>query len=262
LDKRQQIEALAQSDEDKILLARVYDRILGAEQKNIPAATCFLTEREQVLAERLLRGTEPRFFGGREGAERAVCCYIPDYLDADEWLHGDDGPVCALRAEFSERESLTHRDFLGSLMGSGIKRETVGDILVGEGSCDLLVTREISPYVLDNLISAGRVKLSVREIALDELAAPEEKFRELRDTVATTRLDSIVSSGFGLARAKAAALVESGKVSVNALPCVKPDRLLTEGDRVTARGLGRLELAAVGGTTKKGRTGVVIRRFA
>ena len=261
MDRRQRIDRLAQTEEDKILLARAYDRIAGAEQKNIPAATCFLTERERALVSELLDGTPLRFFGGREGAERAVCCYVPDYLDADEWLFGEDGPIRALRAEYFAPDAPTHRDFLGSLMGSGIKRETVGDILVGEGRCDLLVTREIAPYVLDNLLSAGRTKLRLTEIPLSDLEAPEQKYRELRDTVASLRLDSVAAAGFGLARGKAAELVESGRVSVNALPCEKPDRLLAEGDRVAARGLGKLELTAVGGTTKKGRTGVVIRRY-
>ena len=261
MEKRQAIERLAESDADRILLARIYDRIQGAVRRNIPAATCFLTQREQALARQLLPDVELVFFGGRREAERAVCCSLPDYLEPDVWLFGDDGPICAVRAEFYAADALTHRDFLGALMGCGIKRETVGDLYVQAGRCDFLVTREILPYVLQNLDAAGRTKLRLSPLAPEEISAPPPQVRLIRDTVAALRLDSILAAGFGLSRARAAQYVESGRTAVNALTCLKPDRLLRQGDTVSVRGLGKIELAEAGGTTKKGRTGVQIRRF-
>ncbi len=171
MDKQKQIAYVAENDEDRILFARIYDRLTGAEQKNIPACTCFLSPREQVLTKRLLPHLELHFFGGHADAERAVCCWLPDYLD-ETWLTDADSPIAALRAAYFEKDVLTHRDFLGSLMGSGIKRETVGDIYVGTGTCDFLVTREILPYVLDNLLSAGRTRLHLEQIPLEALAVP------------------------------------------------------------------------------------------
>ena len=261
MDKQTAIAKLAESDEDKILLARVYDRMTTAEQRCIPAASCFLTAREQVLVQRLLPHLPLRFFGGCDGAERAVCCYVPEYLEPADWFHSDDGPICAIRATFYEKDEVTHRDVLGALMGSGIKREAVGDLYVQPGRCDFLVTREILPYVMQNLTSAGRTKLHLTELALDALEPPVQAVREIRDTVSTLRLDAVVSSGFGLSRGKASACIESGKASLNALPCTKPDRTVSEGDVISVRGLGKLELAQVLGTTKKGRTGILIRRY-
>lgn len=261
MDKRQAIVRIAENEEEKILFARIYERILGAEQKNIPAATCFLSKREQLLAERLLKGTAIHFFGGYPEAERAVCCYIPDYYEPENWLTGEDAPICALRASFYEGDTLSHRDFLGALMGSGIKRETVGDILVREGACDFLVTREICPYVRENLLSAGRTKLHISDISLTELRAVESEMKEIRDTLATLRLDSVVASGFGLSRSKAAAYIEGGKTTLNHLPCEKPDKQIAQDDQISVRGLGKIVLSSVGGISKKGRIGVVIRRF-
>lgn len=261
MEKRQRIERLAETEEDRILLARVYDRMTAAEQRNVPGYTCFLSQREQALARRLLPELELRFFGGYDGAERAVCCYVPDYLTPEDCLLGEDGPVCAVRAAFYEGDRLTHRDFLGALMGSGVKREAVGDILVQTGRCDLLVSREIAPYLLSSFESAGRTRLHLTALPLGQLEPPEVRTRTIRDTVAALRLDSVVSAGFGLSRGKAAAYVTGGRAAVNHLPCEKPDRLLAEGDQITVRGLGRLELAEVGGTTKKGRTGIVMRRY-
>lgn len=260
MDKRKQIEKVAENEDDRVLFARVYDRLTGAEQKNIPGCTCFLAPREQVLTKRLLPHMELHFFGGSPEAERAVCCWLPDYLDSD-WLTGEDGPIAAVRATFFEKDKLTHRDFLGSLMGCGIKRETVGDIYVGEGTCDFLVTREILPYVLDNLLFAGRTKLHLEQIPLESLAGPQVTLKEIRDTVSSLRLDSIVGSGFNMARGKASALIETGKVSLNDLPCVKPDKLLSEGDKISARGFGKLLLAQVGGKTKKDRISILIEKY-
>ena len=146
-------------------------------------------------------------------------------------------------------------------MGCGIKRETVGDICPGAGSCDFFVTREILPYVLQNLESAGRTRLTLRQIALAEAQRPAQQVKTVRDTVSSLRLDGVVSSGFGLSRGKAAAAVESGKLELNYLPCVKPDKPVAEGDVISIRGLGKIRLESVAGTTKKGRISIVISRF-
>ena len=170
MEIREQIAHLAATREEEVLLVRVCERIRTAAQREVPAATCFLSRREQMLVSELLRGETFRFIGGLASAEREVCCYLPDYLDED-WLTGGDGPIAAVRAAFHARDTLTHRDFLGALMGCGIKRETVGDIYVAEGRCDFLVTRDILPYVLQNLTDAGRTRLHLEELPLSALEA-------------------------------------------------------------------------------------------
>ena len=260
MDKREQIARMAQTKEDEILLARVYERITSAAARNIPAATAFLSKREQMLAAELLRGQDFAFFGGPAMAEREVCCYVPEYLD-ESWLTGDEGPIAAVRAVYFAGDTLTHRDFLGALMGCGVKRETIGDIYVTEGRCDFLVTREVLPYLLQNFLSAGRTKLHVERIVVPDVSVPEQKVRQIRDTVPSLRLDGIVSSGFSISRGKAAEYISAGKCELNYAPCVKGDKQTAEGDVITVRGLGKIRLDAVGGNTKKGRICVEITRF-
>ena len=84
---------------------------------------------------------------------------------------------------------------------------------------------------------------------------------EVRDTVSSLRLDAVVSTALRMSRGRAAELVERGVVQVNWRPCAKPDRLLSEGDTVSARGFGKFQLAQVGGLTKKGRTAIVVQRY-
>ena len=260
MERREKIARLSQSKEDEVLLARVYERITLAAQKNIPASSCFLSKREQMLVQELLRGEDFQFYGGADTAEREVCCYVPDYLD-DSWLSSGDGPIAAVRASFFEEDKLTHRDFLGSLMGSGIKRETVGDIYVSAGSCDFLVLREILPYVLQNLTSAGRTKLHVAEIPISALQVPQQAVKTVRDTVPSLRLDGVVSSGFSISRGKAADYIAAGKAELNYLPCLKGDKQVSEGDLISIRGLGKLRLEHIGGNTRKGRNSIEISRF-
>ena len=260
MEKQKRIAKVAQTPEDHMLFARIYDRLSMAKQKNIPAVTQFLSPREQVLTRQMMAPEELIFFGGVEGAERAVCCSLPEYIP-QQWLSGSDSPVAAVRATYFEKDELTHRDILGGLMGIGIKRETVGDIYVFVGQCDFFVTREILPYVLDNFLSAGRTKLHLEEIALDLVQLPQVQVRQIKDTVSSLRLDSILGSGFGLARGKAADVIAAGKVSVNDLPCMKGDKLLNPGDKISARGFGKLVLAQVGGRTKKDRISIVIERY-
>ena len=146
-------------------------------------------------------------------------------------------------------------------MGAGIKRETVGDIYVSAGQCDILVTRQILPYLLEQWDSAGRTKLHLSVIPLAEVQRPAVEKREIRDTVPSLRLDCLVGAAFSLARGPAGQLIAAGRVAVNDLVCLKGDRQLQQGDRIAVRGLGKAALAQVGGTTRKGRLSVTLERW-
>ena len=258
---RNNIEKIAQSQEDRLLLAKLWDKINAGMRKNIPANTCFLSPRELEMA-RFLFGDVPGLyaFGGWEEAERKMLVYLPDYLEEDA-LYGEDSPLVCLRATFYQGDSPSHRDFLGALMGAGIGRETLGDICVGKGSCDFFVTAEIAPHILRDFISAGRTKLRLEAIALEDASIPEPEVKEIKDTLASLRLDSVISSGFRIGRSLAAQYVTQGKAAIDGLPCEKPDKAVAEGAKVSVRGLGKIKLAAVNGRTKKDRISVVIHRY-
>lgn len=259
--ERGNIDKIAQSPEDRLLLAKLWDKIHAGIVRNIPANTPFLSPREQVLAQYLFGDSPELFwFGGYESAERKMLVYLPEYL-SEEYLYDDQTPLCCLRASFYENIELTHRDFLGALMGAGIARETVGDICVDKGGCDFLVTAEIAPYILQNLDQAGRAKLQIRQIPLSQMQIPEASFQVLKDTVASVRLDAVIATGFRMGRTQAAQAISAGKVSIDGLICEKPDKIIPEGAKISLRGLGKIQLAQIGKQTKKGRISVVIHRY-
>lgn len=258
---RSNIDKIAQNSEDKRLLAKLWDKIQPGIRKDIPVNTGFLSPREQEMA-RLLFGNAPGLmtFGGYEDAERKMLVYLPEYLTEDTLME-ESSPVACLRASFYHTESPTHRDFLGALMGCGIRRECIGDICVGETSCDFFVTAEIAPYLLEQFDSAGRVKLKLSPIPLAQANIPLPEFSELRDTVASLRLDSVIASGFRIGRNLASEAILAGKAAVDGLPCEKPDRQVSQGMKISLRGYGKIKLESVGGQTKKGRISVVIHRY-
>lgn len=242
-----------------MLLAKLWDKIGGGMRRNIPSNTGFLAPRELEMA-RYLFGEQPGLvaYGGYEGAQRQMLCYFPDYLEPD---FSEDAPMVCLRADFYEKETLSHRDFLGALMGFGITRESVGDICVGNGSCDFFVTDEIAPSLLQSFCEVGRVKIRLSQIPLAEVNIPEPDVRELRDTLASLRLDSVISSGFRIGRSLACSYISSGKAAINGLPCEKADKQVSEGAEISVRGLSKIKLYSVNGQTKKGRISVVIHRY-
>ncbi len=244
-----------------MLLAKLWDKISTGMQRNIPANTGFLSPREQEMARYLFGEPEGlHSFGGYGDAERKILAYLPDYLD-EGYLIEEDSPIACLRATFFEGDTPNHRDFLGALMGCGISRESIGDICVGKGSCDFFATAEIAPYLLQNFTSAGRTKLRLTAVSLGDAAIPEPEIKEIRDTLASMRLDSVISSGFRIGRSLAAQYITAGKASIDGLPCEKPDKLVDQGAKISLRGMGKIKLDTVGGQTKKGRISVVIHKY-
>lgn len=258
---RNHIDKIAQTPEDRLLLAKLWDKLQSGMRKNVPAHSGFLSPRELLLAQYLFRDAEGLYrFGGYPDSERKMLIYLPEYLESD-YLTSEDSPVVCLRAAFYREESPNHRDFLGALMGCGITRECVGDILVADHSCDFLVTAEIAPFILQNFESAGRVSLQLSQIPLAEITCPEQGFTEITDTVASVRLDSIIAAGFRISRAKACEYIAAERAALDGLISEKPDRVPAEGCKISVRGLGKIKLSSIGHTTKKGRISVVIHRY-
>lgn len=260
MNRTELLNKVSQTPEERQLLARVCDQMDHAG-RGVPACTPFLSTAQQEAAGRLIAAAgSPRHLwaGGFPDAERKVCAFLPDWQEEDDW----EPPFTALRCRWQWSDiQLTHRDFLGSILGQGLDREKVGDILVGQGVCDLLVFRELCPYLLQNLTGAGRAKLRVEEIPLGEVAPPEKQVKTVRDTVSSLRLDAVLSTGFSIARGKAAGLISAGRVELNHRPCVKADRTVGEGDVMTCRGLGKCVLTEISGLSKKGRTMIVMERY-
>lgn len=264
MNKTELLNRCAGGDEEtRLILARALDKLETAERRGVPAHTPFLSPAQRAAVEGLINASgHPRhlFAGGYEGAERTICVFLPDWLEEEDWPAGEH-PLAALQLTAPAGAKLTHRDWLGSILGLGLTREKLGDLLVSENQCQAIVLSETAEIVRSQLDKVGRYPVKAAPLALEELTVPERTVKLIRDTFATLRLDAVAASAFSLPRSKAAALITSGRVSLNHVECTKPDRLVNEGDIITCRGSGKCVVKCINGQSKKGRIMAELERY-
>lgn len=259
MSKTQLLNHYAKDAEQRTFFASALDKLAQAEQRHSLLATGFFTPEEQVDFTSLLEqygGGVWQVFGGFPTAERSVFLFPPSWM---EEIPPEDIPLTVIRGKI--KGEVGHRDVLGSLMGLGITRRKIGDILIEGQECQVIVLAEVAPILLSQWSSIGRYGVSLSECALSELSVPEQKKKEITSTVASLRLDSMVATGFSLARSKAVTQISGGRVTVNHRECQKPDKLVAEGDLLTCRGLGKCQVTEVKGQSKKGRWIVTLERY-
>jgi len=187
------------------------------------------------------------FDGGYEGAERVRAVFLnPDWGEYER-----KALFCVMQIHAAPQDSVGHRDILGAVMSLGVERAAIGDII--ETPAALICLPELGVYIAENLTKAGNASISLTEME-SELSAKAESYSTKTDTVASPRLDTIVSTAFGMSRGKAAEIIAAGRVNLNFEPCTKPSKEVGEGAVLSVRGLGRARLLEIGGMSKKGRT--------
>ena len=228
----------------------LYDR---AETRGYAVYSDFLTLAEQDVLLSSVPNAE--LIGGYIAAERKIACFGEAY--------GTEPPCVWIKIAPRQQKfanKLTHRDFLGSLLGLGIKRELLGDIIIYENEGYLYCLESISGFITDSLTQVKRT--SVECNAVD---APPETSTSLPDesvmTVASARLDALVSEVFNLSRSQSSELFAAELVFVNARVAKKPAAEPNEGDIISVRGKGRFIYTGAMGETKKGRLRIGVRIY-
>jgi len=243
------------------IFARLDDIVRWVKKNHAQKNTIFMDPYQAKKAENILKYEDSlayRFYGGYEGAERRMLVVFPEYFTDNDI----DMPIAAIDITWkSDDAGITHRDCMGAILGLGISREKLGDILVFDGGCQVVMAADIQPYVLLNLNKIGKTTVSVQGLDISRLKQPDLRFREINTTLASLRLDSAIAAAFGLSRANALEAIRAGKVALNWEPCDKPDKTVSEGDVLSMRGYGRADVQAIVGQTRKGRIAVSIRRF-
>ncbi len=265
--------SISESD-DRLLRARVQDAMELSARQETPHFVGFLDERQRALAEGQLKKSGLVSCAGWPEAgqpdNRACFCCFGGYPEAGRVLLGvfpagappdpSSFPLCAMGFRYREEASLSHRDFLGTLVGCGVKREKIGDILCGEGLSVAFVAAELAPFLQQQVTKVGGEGVRLLPYYDGELPATQQ-FLEWRDTVASTRLDAVVASVAGLSRGEAARRILAGTVAVNHLPQTSVSRVVKAGDVLSIRGTGRFVIDDVSGVTRKGRLVLKARKY-
>ena len=249
--------------EDKLLLAKVLDQADLSLKRREERFTFFLSPghifKFSKVLEHLKGDLNVMVYGGFEDAERKMIGFCPDFFDISE----EDFPIKVVEIEADKRFSskLSHRDYLGSVLGLGIDRDRTGDIMINDNKAIIIAMEDIAQYICANLFKVGRtpVKCTIKDVTGIDIAKKEVK--EIFSTVPSLRLDCIVSSAFGLSRGNAKTLIESEKVQLNWETVTNASAMVDEGDMLSARGFGRAQINEIKGKTKKDRLGIVIGRY-
>ena len=253
--KKETVLYYAKDDDERILLSKIYDNYVKSVSKNYNTYSDFISEDKKESLETVFKNeadVEFQTYGGYEGAERVISAFLANSASKDF-------PITALEITCKNIKDLSHRDVLGSLMGLGIKRETVGDILIDK-TLIVFVKREIADYIILNLTKVGRYPISVDYYNGEEIVK-KESFEEITTTVSSNRLDLILSAGFKIKRSDAARFISQKRVSVSGRMNVNSDMRLKENDKIVLRGYGKIIYLGEVGISKKGKVIVNIKKL-
>lgn len=240
-------------EERDIMINRLRDLAKKRDNGNFCLFSPFLSP--DILAEAKSLG-RICFSGGYPDAERCIAAFLPDYLDEQdaEW------PISLIIITPTDGKTYNHRDYLGSLMSLGIKRQVLGDLIVSGNKAYLFCLESIEEFILQNFTSVAGARVSV-EKAEDLNLLPDRKFEEICGTVASERLDCVVALAVKTSRTKAAEYISAGNVTVNYRETVKTTYIMKPEDRFSVRGKGKFVYDGAKGSTKKGRTVAVLRKY-
>lgn len=250
---KQDVLKYASDDKEKIVLAHAYDKMVFTDKTGCVGYIGF---ESPVMCEKLMRAffrqdePFPFCFGGYPEAERKVFGFSKD---------GEkEVPLKVLRID-GNLNGLTHRDFLGSILGLGITRENVGDICVGD-SCFVFALPKMAEYIKENLVSVGRIPVKCSLCDIDECHI-EPQFENISKSIASERADAVIAAAFNLSRGESCELIKKKLVFVNYGELSSPDKKIGEGDIISVRGKGKARIDSYGGQTKKGRIFINIRKY-
>ena len=243
-------------EEDQAQVMRRLDELSArVSRTGVACFTAFLSPAEMQWAQASAnrQRVNVSFQGGYEDAERTVACFWEDEEPVGF-------PIVALKLTWPHQSAPGHRDVLGSVMGLGIKRSCIGDIVLEDEAGYLFAERQMASHIADSLTSAGRIRLQVETMEeMPQITPPEGV--ALQDTVHSLRLDAVIAAGFNLSRADAADLIAAGHAKLRHLPTERGDARVAEGDAISLRGYGRLVVEEVGNPTKKGRLPLRLIRY-
>jgi len=246
------------------VVSRVLEKAMTAADRWDTVYTDFLSPAEVADAKMVLERVGDVTcvaWGGYMSAERQrLALGRTEMLAAESTAPEDLLALLSVEGNFMF-DPATHRDFLGAVLGTGIDRKKVGDIVVqGEQGAQILVVPELAEYLKTSLTSVRSVQVMVEERELSSLRVAPPKVQDIRSVEASLRLDAIASAGFRMPRSKCVTMISSGDVRVNWKEVTKGGKNVQSGDIISIRGKGRLEVGEIQ-ETKKGRFVVNMTRY-
>ena len=240
-------------DDKALVRSKIIDKINIYEKTGEVQATSFLDPLDIIENASIYNKYLHFLCGGSDEAER---CRLVIGIDNEE---AAKEYVAIIKIESIKK--LSHRNVLGSVLGLGLVRDVIGDIIVDETNAYVFVNSEIKDYIINNLKMVGREKVKLSNCSFDEIDNAKEEFEMQNFTLASLRIDSAISECYGLSRTISSKLIESEKVKLNYRMISNPSKAIKQGDLISVRGYGRFVINEVIGETRKGRIRVSIKKY-
>ncbi len=243
--------------DERLQVARILDLADRSARVKDVCLSGFCSPRILLLAEGVLRGMrDVRWIadGGYPEAERKRLITMPDYA-----TEKPDFELAFLRLEPVSDGTFSHRDVLGAILGLGLDRERIGDIVLEGRGATVVVEQALETFLQNELRQAGRIRLKV--VAAESVPEGDGPTEDLTITVSSLRLDTLLSRGCSLSRNEAEKLIRNDRVQLNWKVERRPDVSVTEGDLVSCRGFGRFRVLRMIGMSKKGKHRIAIRKY-
>jgi RNA-binding protein YlmH len=248
--------------DERPFVDKAWEWVDRAAQHHDMKRTDFLDPRQAHILMTLVNregDVHLRLDGGYEAAERKRAIVAPDYRPLE---HEDMGiQVLSVTSDDSQIQSLDHGDYMGAILGLGIKREKIGDIHVLENGCHCLAAAEIISFLDIHLQQVHRVRVQTEILPADHLEVSHVQLEQMNLSVASLRMDGIVSDVYRLSRAKVMIPIKAGRCRVNWKVEEDPSAPLNQGDTISLQGFGRFKVIEVEGVTKKGRYRVKVGKY-
>ena len=256
-------------EEDKLFVAKILDKIRLAKTRNQIVNTDFLDMHQKKISEEILnieKEKSYKFYLPCEELEKYMLIIYPDkYDEIFEYNRYDYSKIVSLIRIMLPNElkgKYSHKDYLSGIMKLGIKREKVGDILVFEDGADIVVNKEISEYIINNLAQLTRFsKAKLEEVKISKIRKPEIKKEEIRITIQSLRLDNVVSELARKSRAETSQIILSQRVLVNYDVETRNSKIINERDVIVIRGKGKFIIKEILGETKKGKIALIVEHY-
>lgn len=254
-----------QSDEEKLLISKIEDKIKFCKTKNKITNTDFLQVSEVGIAKKLLlekRINNYFFFGGRENADRNILVFYPEKLTEEMARHNMSNVLEGIRIVLPNELKYEHRDYLSGIMKLGIRREKFGDIVVKENGADIVTLKEVSNYLLDGIKELTRFRKSeISLINIEEIENIKTEFEEIKIIVSSIRLDNFVAELAKCSRSQAELIIEEQRVFLNSELQEKGSKKINEEDIITIRGKGKYIYSGIDRETKSGKYLVIMKKY-
>ncbi len=188
--------------------------------------------------------------GGYDNSERSVIFIYPYYMEYDDIE--ENLKFIQIEGNFKFK-TISHKDYLGAILNLGIKREKIGDIIIHENFCQVIVSSDICDFIIMNLTKVSRNNVFVKEISKEEIIKSEQNYKDIAFTVSSNRLDCIISGLYNISRQDSLKYINGDRVAVNYEKITSPSKEIKDNTLISVRGKGRAIVVKVGDITKKGR---------